>query len=276
MSQTWHGLEEPAPRVLGPADWLRVGRRGGALLVLLVVCFPLLLILRLPERLIFGLDRPVTPMITQFVCVMSCRVLGLARWMRGRPMRQPGAYVANHVSWLDIFVLNAGKPLYFVAKSEVAGWPGIGWLARGTGTVFIARDPRQAASQTRLFEDRLRAGHRLLFFPEGTSTDGRRVLPFKSTLFQAFRSDRLRDVMWIQPVTLVYRAPEGADGVFYGWWGDMALAPAILSVLAAPQQGGVEVIYHTPLRVADFPDRKTLAAMAEAEVRGGLPPEIRA
>ena len=273
MSATWHGGEAPPPRRLGPGDWIRVVMRGTAILGLLAVCFPALLILRLPERLIFGMERPLTPRITQFVCVMACAILGLRREMRGLPMTGPGAYVANHVGWLDIFVLNACKRLYFVAKSEVAGWPGIGWLARGTGTVFIARDPKQAAAQTRVFEDRLRAGHRLLFFPEGTSTDGRRVLPFKTTLFQAFLSERLRDVVRIQPVTLVYHPPEGGHPAFYGWWGYMALGPAILATLAAPRQGRVEVVYHTPVRVADFGDRKTLAAMAEAEVRGGFPPD---
>ncbi|MBF9061149.1 1-acyl-sn-glycerol-3-phosphate acyltransferase [Rhodobacterales bacterium HKCCSP123] len=273
MSETWQGLPEPPRRDLGAADWLRVLRRGVPVILLLATAFPLLLLLRLPERLIFGLARPVTPWITRGVCALSCDLIGLGRRTRGTPMTGPGAYVANHVSWLDILVLNAGKRLYFVAKSEVGGWPGIGWLARGTGTVFIDRDRRQAAAQTRLFEDRLRAGHRLLFFPEGTSTDGRRVLPFKTTLFQAFLSERLRDMLQIQPVTLVYHPPEGADPAFYGWWGDMALGPSILSILAQPRQGRVEVVYHTPLRVAEFPDRKTLAAMAEAEVRGGFPPE---
>ena len=272
MNQTWQGAPPPPPRRLGLADWARVVRRGAGILGLLFVCFPALLILRIPERLVFGLNRPITPHITQFVCAMACRVLGLRLVLRGVPMTGPGAYVANHVGWLDIFVLNAGKRMYFVAKSEVAGWPGIGWLARATGTVFIARDPRHAAAQTRLFEDRLRAGHRLLFFPEGTSTDGRRVLPFKPTLFQAFLSERLRDVLQIQPVTLVYHAPQGERAEFYGWWGDMALGPAILASLAVRRQGHVEIVYHTPLRVADFRDRKTLAAMAEAEVRGGFPP----
>jgi 1-acyl-sn-glycerol-3-phosphate acyltransferase len=270
MSRTWRGAEEPAPRALSVGDWLRVVGRGGAILVLLAVGFPLLLIARIPERLIFGLARPVTPHITQTVCRLSCRVLGLKREMRGAPMTGPGAYVVNHVSWLDIFVLNACKRLYFVAKSEVASWPGIGWLARGTGTVFIARDPRQAKAQTRVFEDRLRAGHRLLFFPEGTSTDGRRVLPFRTTLFEAFFSDRLRDVLQVQPVSLVYHAPAGEDPAFYGWWGDMALGPAILSVLAARRQGRVEIIYHPPLRVVDFADRKSLAAAAELTVREGF------
>lgn len=276
MRQTWTGLAEPEPRPLGLGDWVRVLRRGAAILGVLVAGLALLLVLRIPERLIFGLNRPMTPHITRRVCAMICAILGLSRRMRGRPMTGPGAYVANHVGWLDIIVLNAAKPLYFVAKSEVAGWPGIGWLARATGTVFIARDPRQAPAQTRLFEDRLCAGHRLLFFPEGTSTDGRRVLPFKSTLFQAFLSERLRDVVLIQPVTLAYAAPKGAHPAFYGWWGDMALGPAILAVLAAPRQGAVELVYHSPLKVTDYPDRKTLAAMAEAEVRGGLPVEIRA
>lgn len=275
MTPTWQGLPDRVPRALTSGDWLRVGARGVPLLILLAICFPLLLILRLPERAMFGLHRPVTPHITCIVCVAACRILGLRRIARGRPMRGAGAYVANHVSWLDIFVLNAGKPLYFVAKSEVAGWPGIGWLARGTGTVFIDRDRRQAGQQTRLFEDRLRAGHRLLFFPEGTSSDGRRVLPFKTTLFQAFHGDRLRDVTRIQPVTLAYRAPMGEDARFYGWWGDMALTPAILAVLGAKRQGQVEVVYHPPLRVSDYSDRKSLAATAEAAVRAGLPPEIR-
>jgi lyso-ornithine lipid O-acyltransferase len=275
VTLAWKGLPDRAPRALSAGDWLRVVARGVPLLILLAICFPLLLILRLPERAVCGLHRPVTPHITRFVCVAACHILGLRRITRGRPMRGAGAYVANHVSWLDIFVLNAGKPLYFVAKSEVAGWPGIGWLARGTGTVFIDRDRRQAGQQTRLFEDRLRAGHRLLFFPEGTSSDGRRVLPFKTTLFQAFHGARLRDVTRIQPVTLAYRAPVGEDARFYGWWGDMALTPAILAVLGARRQGRVEVVYHAPLAVADFPDRKALAARAEAMVRDGLPADLR-
>lgn len=270
MSQAWAGVPPPPPRAYGAGAWVRIGARGAAIGSLLIVAFPLLLVLRLPERLIFGLNRPVTPWITQTVCRATCRILGLHIQMRGAPMTGPGAYVANHAGWLDIFVLNACKRLYFVAKSEVAGWPGIGWLARGTGTVFIARDPKQARAQTRIFEDRLRAGHRLLFFPEGTSTDGRRVLPFKPTLFQAFLSDRLRDVLQIQPVTLIYHAPEGEESRFYGWWGDMALGPSILSVLAVCRQGRVEVVYHTPLKVSDFRDRKTLAAASEAAVRQGL------
>jgi 1-acyl-sn-glycerol-3-phosphate acyltransferase len=178
--------------------------------------------------------------------------------------------VANHVSWLDIFALNARKRVYFVSKSEVAGWPGIGWLARATGTVFIERNPARAREQTEVFEARLFAGHKLLFFPEGTSTDGLRVLPFKTTLFQAFFTDHLRDRMYVQPVSVIYSAPPGEASRFYGWWGDMEFGSHLVKTLAVRRQGAVRLVYHLPLRVADFPDRKSLAAQCEEAVRSGL------
>jgi 1-acyl-sn-glycerol-3-phosphate acyltransferase len=222
------------------------------------------------ERPLFGLDRPWTPHITQFVCRSAFVFLGIERRVTGRPMAARGAIVANHASWLDIFALNASKRIYFVSKSEVAGWPGIGWLARATGTLFIDRDRRAAAAQQRIFERRLAAGHKLLFFPEGTSTDGLRVLPFKTTLFQAFHAEALRPHLQIQPVSVVYVAPAGEDPRFYGWWGDMAFGAHLLKVLAAPRQGRVEIRYHPPVAVADHPDRKALARRLEGDVRAGL------
>jgi len=270
VSVTWDGAPPPPPPDLGLRDWLRVLRRGVGILGALLLCFPLLLILRWPERVIWGEARPVTPWITQGVCIWTCWCLGLSREVTGVPMRGPGAYVSNHVGWLDIFVLNAWKRLYFVAKAEVAGWGGIGWLARGTGTVFVRRDRNDAKRQAEMLETRLGAGHRLLFFPEGTSTDGLRVLPFRTTLFAPFFAAPLREVAQIQPVSLVYSAPEGQAASFYGWWGDIAFGPSLLAILAVPRQGGVRVTYHAPLRVADFADRKALAAAAEAAVRDGF------
>lgn len=151
--------------------------------------------------------------------------------------RGSGALVANHASWLDIFVLNALSRIYFVSKAEVAGWPAIGWLARATGTLFIERDPKQARAQAQQMEDRLRAGHRLLFFPEGTSTDGLRVLPFKPTLFAAFFGQNQPPGLQVQPVSVSYHAPAGAPARLYAWWGDMDFGSHLLTVLAAPCGG---------------------------------------
>ncbi len=260
----------PKPLKLGVAGVLRVLLRGLPLAMLVFGGLLVLLLLRLLEKPIFELRRPWTPFITQFVCRNAFRLMGIGFSVQGTPIQDRGAVVANHSSWLDIFSLNAAQQVYFVSKAEVAKWPGIGWLARATGTVFIRRERREARTQKKVFEDRLLAGHQLLFFPEGTSSDSLRVLPFKTTLFEAFFDPRLKDFMLIQPVTVHYQAPKGAEPRFYGWWGDMDLAPHLLSTLAARPQGRIDVIYHPPLKVADFTSRKILAKAAEDQIRAGL------
>ncbi|MCI2398310.1 lysophospholipid acyltransferase family protein [Aliiroseovarius subalbicans] len=270
MSVGWGAGSEPPETSIEPLGWIRAVLRGLVLAVLVFGGLIVLLLLRLIERPLFGVKRPLTPFITQAVCRTAFVVLGIGFATSGHQMRRIGAVVANHSSWLDIFALNAKKRVYFVSKAEVAAWPGIGWLARATGTVFINRDRREAAAQVKLFETRLDAGHKLLFFPEGTSTDSRRVLPFKSTLFAAFFTPHLREVMHVQPVTVIYHAPKGADSRFYGWWGDMDFGPHLLKVLACARPGRVELVYHEPVRVSEFDSRKALAGYCEATVRAPL------
>ncbi len=270
MTPRWMGdtpPESPRPTGLG---WLRLGLRGGALGAVLGLGLGVHLAVRLVERPLHGTARPWTPALTQHVCRLCVQIMGLRHVVRGAPMQHIGAVVANHVSWLDIFTLNACQRIYFVSKDEVSAWPFVGWLARATGTVFIRRDPREAKAQQAVFEDRIRAGHHMLFFPEGTSTDGLQVLPFKPTLFAAFYTHGLDKVMQIQPVSLVYTAPKGEDPRYYGWWRDMDFASHLAKVLAAPRQGQVEVVFHPPLDVADYPSRKELAAACEAAVRRGV------
>lgn len=266
---TWHGAE-PTPWD-GPdlRGWLRVAWRGPMLVLAMLGALIILLVLRPFERRVWGLERPLTSRITRAACRAGLAILGPRLRVAGEPMAGHGAMVANHSSWLDIFALNARASVYFVSKAEVADWPGIGWLARATGTVFIRRDRREATAQVRLLRERLAHGHRLVFFPEGTSTDGRRVLPFKPTLFAAFLSPDQPDLE-IQPVSLVYRAPETAESRFYGWWGDMDFGPHMLRMLSTRRHGVIEVIYHPALRVADHPDRKALARTLEGQVRAGL------
>ena len=267
MSHTWRSDEPEIALPKGVAAWIRVILRGSLLGAVTFGCLGLLLAVRLIERPLFGLRRPITPHITQFVCRSAFRILGMGHVVEGKPMSGMGAIVANHASWLDIFTLNAAERVWFVSKAEVRAWPGIGWLARATGTLFINRDRREAKAHTEQLSERLHAGQRLLFFPEGTSTDGSRVIPFKTTLFAAFFDQRLKSDQQIQPVTVIYHAPPDEDGRFYGWWGDMSFGAHLLRVLAAPRQGRVEVVFHAPVRVADFTDRKALARHAETVVR---------
>ena len=270
MADTWHSEQSPPPEQFGWVGWIRIALRAVPLIILVFGGLGVLLILRLIERPLFGERRPLTPYITQFVCRMAFVLLGIKYTSEGTPLQCAGAVVANHASWLDIFALNARKRIYFVAKSEVARWHGIGWLARATGTVFIKRDRSDVSAQIKVFQDRLGAGHRLLFFPEGTSTDGLQVLAFKPALFAAFFDPAIKDGLQMQAATVNYIAPAGADSRFYGWWGDMDFAPHLLSTLAAKRQGSVHVVYHPPIVVSDFADRKVLAKHMEDTVRSGL------
>lgn len=260
MNPTWREAEPlPLPGPQGLRDWLRVIRRGVPAVLVLLLGVALILPLRAVERLFHGPRRPWTGPHVQITCRLVLACIGL-RWRReGVPMRGPGAVVANHSSWLDILTLNAALPVFFVSKAEVASWPGINILTRVTDTHFVARDPRLARAQAAEFAARIRAGHRLLFFPEGTSTDGRRVLPFKPTLFQGFLADDLPAGLAIQPVSAVYSAPPGRDPRFYGWWADMDLGPHLLTVLAAKRHGDVVVRLHAPVSVSGH-DRKSLSS----------------
>ncbi|MBU3029880.1 lysophospholipid acyltransferase family protein [Paracoccus marinaquae] len=267
---TWREGEAIAlPRPDGARGWWRVIRRGVPAVLVLLAGVILILPLRGAERLFHGPRRPWTGPHVQAVCRLVLACMGLRWRCEGRPMRGPGAVVANHSSWLDILTMNAATPVFFVSKAEVQGWPGINILTTVTNTHFVVRDPRQARAQAEEFATRVRAGHRLLFFPEGTSTDGRRVLPFKPTLFQGFLDPDLPADLAIQPMSVVYHAPEGADPRFYGWWADMALADHLLAVLSAPRQGGVTLRLGAPIPVAGH-SRKSLAAEAEEAVRDGF------
>ena len=267
---TWTSDTPPPRAAIRPAVWPRVAIRLSLLALVIFGGLALHLALRLIERPVFGPRRPLSSALTQGVCRLSVAILRLTLRIEGQPVSGRAALVANHSSWLDIFVLNAAIQVCFVSKAEVARWPGIGWLARATGTVFIRRDRREAVQHKDLLETRLRAGDRLLVFPEGTSSDGLRVLPFKTTLFQAFLSDGLRETLQIQPVSVTYLAPDGVDPRVLGWWGDMDFGGHLLQVLAMPRAGAVRLVFHPALRVADYPDRKALALACEAAVRAGF------
>jgi lyso-ornithine lipid O-acyltransferase len=187
-------------------------------------------------------------------------LVGIRPIVRGTPVHA-GALVANHASWLDIPALRSVTLMYFVAKSEVASWPGIGFITRVTGTIFINRRRAEAKREEAVLRSRIAHDQLLCFFPEGTSTDGRRVLPFKSSLFSAFFAEGRGTDFPIQPVTVRFRpAPgSGLPENFYGWWGTMSFEGNLWDVLTRSRGGTVQVTFHKPVTAADFPDRKRLA-----------------
>jgi 1-acyl-sn-glycerol-3-phosphate acyltransferase len=260
----WKGIaQEPLdrPTLLG---WPLLIIRGALVVILILTLFVPLIFLRALKLRTWGQH------IVKIACRGSLLIMGIKLEQMGRPMQHAGAVVANHSSWLDIFTLNAAQKVYFVSKAEVEKWPVIGVIAKHVGTVFIRRVRSDAVKQKSIFLERITQGDKLLFFPEGTSTDGRRVLPFKSSLFAAFFEDGLPDVTWIQPVTVNYIAPAKKRRNWYGWWDSMGFFEAFGMVLSKWEQGSVELVFHAPLDVAKFDDRKALALAAEKAVLEGL------
>ena len=203
---------------------------------------------------------------------LVCRIVGIRVEVMGHaPQNGPLLIAANHVSWLDIVVLSSVAPVSFIAKREVASWPFFGSLARLQRTVFVDRTRRHAAGSSRdQMQERLAAGDLLVLFAEGTSGDGRSVLPFKSSLFGAAEMPGVL----VQPVTLAYRGHRNLPMTrrllpSYAWYGDMDLAPHLMNAL---RSGPIEVVvtWHTPLSLCGELDRKGLARHAEEDVRRGL------
>lgn len=214
-------------------------------------------------------------------------LLGVRVIVTGRPASErPLLLLANHMSWLDISVLGSIMPLSFVAKSEVADWPIFGWLAKLQRSVFIDRQRRHSTGATAdLVAERLSRGDVIVLFAEGTSSDGNRVLPFRSALIGAAQKVLVSTGSAnVQPVAIAYvrmlglpigrqHRPEVA------WYGGADLFPHLKRLMA---RGGIDVhvVFGPAQRLPAGADRKTLANEAGALVRrvvagvnGGRAPE---
>jgi 1-acyl-sn-glycerol-3-phosphate acyltransferase len=237
-----------------------------------LICIAITIFILIPPMVLLRVigQFSMSQQIVGFACRMVLRIIGLRVVVEGAAMTKAGGLVSNHVSWMDVFALNSVARVYFVAKSEVSGWPLIGGIARSVGTVFIQRRSTQAIAQKSEFSKRIELGQRLLFFPEGTSTDGTAVLPFRSSLFAAFFETGAVDQTYIQPVAIRYSDPVGGLPTFYSWWGKMDFAPHFMAILAAPRQGHVHIVFKPAIKVADVKDRKMLCKQAEQQVRAGF------
>ena len=166
--------------------------------------------------------------------------------------------VANHVSWLDIFVLNAIHPSRFIAKSEVRDWPIFGWLSRRSGTIFIERAMRQDASRINQHVSLLlKQGACIGLFPEGTTTDGKQVGHFHSALIQPSIDAGIR----LCPVALRYQNRDGGVETAAAFIGDMTLVQSIWQILRCPQHNALVVF--APALMTDNANRRVLARSAQ-------------
>jgi 1-acyl-sn-glycerol-3-phosphate acyltransferase len=196
---------------------------------------------------------------------------------RGRPPGETATLVvANHVSWLDIPVIGSLHPLSFIAKSEIEGWPVVGLLARLQRSVFIDRQRRKATAEVNdALAHRLVKGEVIVLFAEGTTSDGNRLLPFRSSLVGAAQTALMHDSVeqvFLQPLAITYTSRHGLpvtrrERPSIAWYGDMDLAPHLKLFLEAHPLD-VVVTWGEPIPFNG--NRKQATALAEAEVRRAL------
>ncbi|MDG4551839.1 MAG: lysophospholipid acyltransferase family protein [Candidatus Contendobacter sp.] len=194
-----------------------------------------------------------------------CRILGVRLRSGGTPHAGAALFVANHVSWLDIFCIAAVCPTHFLAKREVADWPLFGWLCRRAGTAFIRRGGDHGAGEaTEQLVWRLRQGERVLVFPEGTSTTGETVRRFYPRLFQAAILARCP----VQAVALRYPRAGSVHPVV-PFVGDDELLPHLWRLLGEP--GLVAELQFGLVHTPPHPSRDALAQRTQTEIGDWLP-----
>ncbi|HET8729480.1 MAG TPA: lysophospholipid acyltransferase family protein [Alphaproteobacteria bacterium] len=218
---------------------------------------------------------PVRDSLPRFYHQACCRIVGLRLDVRGKvSATRPTLFVSNHSSYLDIMVLGALIEGSFVAKTEVGTWPLFGLLAKLQRSVFIDRRPRNADRHRNSLQDRLEAGDNLILFPEGTSSDGNRTLPFKSALFAAASIEAGGRPIRIQPVSVTATRLDGiplgrAFRSVYAWYGDMDLAPHLWQMVGMGDLT-VAVEFHQPVSLETMPSRKALADHCWRAVASGV------
>lgn len=183
-----------------------------------------------------------------------CSVLNLEIHIQGQPCNDSRAlWISNHVSWMDIPVLGSIRSLNFLSKAEVAKWPLIGSLARAAGTLFIQRGSGDAERVKDQIVEGVNANRRVLFFPEGTTTDGFAVNRFFAKLFAA----GVETDCWIQPMLISYRHEQGLHP-FAPFIGEDAFGPHLLNIL-----GGERITVDVLFLAAERPEGRNIHELAK-------------
>ena len=186
---------------------------------------------------------------------------------------KPGLLISNHASWIDISILSSLTNICFIAKSEVAGWPIVGFLARLQDTVFIERKINRVIKQKKEILDFLSRGKKLVLFPEGTSSDGNRVLKFKSSLFSIGETEEGKLGGYeFQAVTICYSGLNGlpmsrSQRPNVAWWGNMNLFNHLWNLFSL---NGIKVTVTAHEPITNIENRKIMSQIAWKQISFGM------
>ena len=188
------------------------------------------------------------------------KIFGIKLSISGKIKKENVLYVSNHVSYIDIFLLGSLLDAFFVAKSEISKWPFISTLCRLGKTIFIDRESRfKAKNQVSIIKNNLKKGNNIILFPEGTSSDGKKVLPFKSSLLGTVEIDPRKN-FFLQPVSITYIKLDGIPvdnkfRPFFAWFGKMDLIPHAWKFLGLGLSE-VKITFHEEKEFSSFLNRK--------------------
>ncbi|PTM97541.1 lysophospholipid acyltransferase family protein [Mycoplana dimorpha] len=257
--------------------WLRIA--------LALLCLTIVTLALLPVQLVaLRFDLKLRRRVPRLWHRAACRLIGLKVRVHGTlERRRPLMLAANHASWKDILVLGSIADVVYIAKSEVREWPVFGVLARLQASIFVVREEkRKTGEQVNEIGSRLADGEIVVLFPEGTTSDGNRLLQIKTSLFGAAASAAAGapgGTVYIQPVSIAYTGIHGmAMGRFHrpiaAWPGDIAMAPHLLGIL---KEGALDVDVDFGEMIAYGPgsNRKVVSREVEARIRGMLGDRLR-
>ncbi|AKM07596.1 lysophospholipid acyltransferase family protein [Pelagerythrobacter marensis] len=242
------------------AGWLRLTARVAALLLALLICVPLHYLYRL---FVYGSPFP------RLFLGLAARIAGARVQKIGVPLRRDVFFIANHVSWIDILSLAGASGTAFVAKHELSRAPVIGWLSKLNRTVFVQRENRLGvAEQINALREALQDNWSVTVFPEGTTTDGRSLLPFKTSMLSVLEPPP--PGVLVQPVLIDY----GEIAEEIGWIGDEGGLNNARRILARKGTFPVRLHYLEPFSPEEFRGRKAIGARARAAIEAALLTEL--
>ncbi|MEI9851262.1 MAG: 1-acyl-sn-glycerol-3-phosphate acyltransferase [Sphingomonas sp.] len=224
----------------------------------------LALLLSVPLHYLFRLFRLPNPWPKYFLG-WAGRIAGARVKVTGVPLKRDVFYVSNHVSWIDILALGGASGTAFVAKAEIATSPLVGWLAGLNRTVYVKRENRLGvAEQINQLRDALAENWAITVFPEGTTTDNKSLLPFKTPMLRVLEPPP--PGVMVQPVLLDY----GAAGEEIGWIGEESGLDNARRILARRGNFVLRVTFLDPFEPHAFPGRKAIAAESRKRIEAAL------
>lgn len=244
------------PPPISRAGWIRIYIRAGGMIAVLLPC--------LLGHGIWRLLKLGSPWPRFFLGTIA-RVAGARVTRHGTPMRRDVVYISNHVSWIDILAIAGASGSAFVAKAELEKVPFVGWLASLNRTIYVSREDRGGvAEQIDRLREALDEAWSVTIFPEGTTNDGKTLLPFKSSLLKILEPPPQGVV--VQPMVLDY----GDVGPEISWLGAERGKDNALRIMARPGTFPLGLHFLEPFRPEDFAGRKAIAAESRARIEAAL------